>query len=52
MFAQGFSDGFGFRMDLQFFVNVFQVKRNRVNRNIHVAGGGFFVMSFDEEFKE
>ncbi len=48
--AQGFGDGFGFRVDLQFFVDVAEMKRNGVITDVEVVGGGFIAVTFDEHF--
>ena len=49
MLAQGFSDGFRLRMDLQFSVDVLQVERDSVGRNAHLARGGLLVMPFNQQ---
>ena len=51
VFAQGFSDSFGLRMNLQLGVDIFEVERYGVGRDAHLAGGGLLVMAFDEEFE-
>ena len=50
--AKGFSYGFGFGVDLKLLVDVFEMKRNRVERDAHFAGSGFFVMPVDKELQE
>jgi len=46
-FAQGFGNRFGFGMNLEFLVDVLQVKGDRMKRDAERVGGSFFVMSFD-----
>ena len=51
-FAQCLGDGFGFRVNLQLGVDVFQMKGDCVGRDSHRASGGLFVMALDEQFEE
>ena len=46
-FAQGFGNRFGFGMNLEFLVDVFQVKGDGMKRDAERMCGSFFVMSFD-----
>lgn len=46
-FAQGFGNRFGFGMNLEFVVYVFQVKGDGMKRDAELVGGSFLVMSFD-----
>ncbi len=52
MLAQSFGDGFGFGMDLQFFVDVAEVERDCVEGDAHHVGGGLFVMAFDQQLQK
>jgi hypothetical protein len=46
-FAQGFGNRFGFGMNLEFAVDIFQVKGDGMKRDAERVGGSLLVMSFD-----
>ena len=47
-FADGFGDGFRFGMDLEFFINPFDIKFNRVDAVFNFLGRGIVIMTFDQ----
>jgi hypothetical protein len=51
VFAQGLGDGFGLGVNLQLLVDVLEVERDGVDRNIHLASRRLFVMTFDKKFE-
>jgi hypothetical protein len=50
MLAQGFGDGFGFGVDLQFLVDIFEMKRDGVKRDAHFVRGGLLMMALYQQF--
>ena len=48
-FAQGFGDGFGLRVDLQFFVDISEVEGDGIDADAELGGGGFVVVPFDQK---
>ncbi len=48
LLAQGFGDGFAFRVDLQFFINIAEMKGNGVDADLELVSGGFVAVSFGE----
>ena len=50
LLAQGFGDGFGFRVDAELFIDVAQVKGNGVDADFELVRGGFVAVSFGEHF--
>jgi hypothetical protein len=52
MFAQGLGDCFSFAVDLELLVDVLEVEGDGVDRNVHLARRGLFVMAFDEELEQ
>src|SRR5215471_11873289 len=50
--AQGLGDRFGFRVDLQFVVDIAHVEMNGVERDAELSRGGFVVMTLDQKFQQ
>ena len=50
MFGKGFSDGFSLGVDLEFFVDTFDVKLDGVDVLFEFFGGGVVIMAGDEQF--
>ncbi len=50
--AQGFSNSFGFGVDLQLLVDVTHVERNRVNADVQLKRGSLVVVSFNQQLEQ
>ena len=52
LLAQGFGDGFGFRVDAELFIDVAEMKGNGVDADLELISSGFVTVTFDEHFEQ
>jgi hypothetical protein len=52
LFPKSLGDGLGFRMDLEFFVDVPEMERNCVDTDVELIPGSFITMALDEHFEQ